>query len=160
MLLKAPRWLLVLEGTLVLGALLVLAYKAATWILPLEGLNQTPHARKIDPQTQILQYYREYPDRYVRLTKESWRYSDRTRIATHTFTLKNSATVSYHEIEVRFSYESSGGKVLYTQSIRIPGMLAALGTMDVPEVKVKNVPPASVKVVAAVTKALPFGAKL
>jgi hypothetical protein len=70
-------------------------------------------------------------------------------------TLKNGATVSYHDIEIRFSYESSGGKTLFVHVAKIPGTLAALGTMDISEVKVKEVPPSSMKVLASVSKALP-----
>jgi hypothetical protein len=155
MLIKAPRWLLALEGALLLGALGVLAYKAAMWTRPLEGLDQTPHSRKIDPETQVHQYYREYPESYIRITKESWRYDDRTRTAIHSLTLKNSATVSYRDIEVRFSYESSGGKVLLIQTNKIPGTLASLGTMDVSGVRVKEVPAEATRVVASVLGALP-----
>jgi len=153
--LRAPRWLLFLEGGLLLGALLVLAYKAAMWVRPLEGLNKTPHARKVDPEKQINQYYRDYPERYIRISGESWRYSDRSRSAFHTFTLKNSATVPYHDIEIKFSYESAGGKVLHTHSAKISGTIAALSSLEVSELKVTGVPESAVKAVASISRALP-----
>ena len=153
---RAPRWLWFLEGALLLGALVVLGYKAVMWVRPLEGLNKTPHARKVDPQAQILQYYRDYPESYIRITGESWRYSDRSRLATHMLTLKNTATVPYHDVEILFRYESPGGKILYTQVAKVPGTLAALGSMDVSELKVTGVPAAAVRAVASVARAVPM----
>ncbi len=153
MFVKTPRWLLVLEAALLLGAVIVLAYKALMWIQPLSGLEQTPHARKIDPQTQILTYYRQYPDRYIRISKETWQYEELSHIAMHSFTLKNTATVPYQDIEIRFNYESSGGKVLYTKTVKIQGALAALGTMKCEKIKVQNVPMAATNVVLSVAGA-------
>ena len=153
--LRAPRWLLLLEAALLLGALLVLGYKAAMWIRPLEGFNQTPHARKVDPRAQLLQYYREYPGSYIHITRESWRYNDLTRVATHSFVLKNSATVPYHDIEILMRYESGSGNALYTHTARLPGMLTALGSMDVSDLKISGVPPAAANVVASVARAVP-----
>jgi len=153
MFVKTPRWLLVLEGVLIVGAVLVLAYKALMWIQPLSGLEQTPHARKIDPQTQILTYYRQYPERYIRISNEKWQYEESSRTALHSFTLKNSATVPYREIEMRFNYESSAGKVLYTQMMKMSGTLGALGTMKCDKIKVRNVPAAATNVVLSVAGA-------
>ncbi len=157
MFVKTPRWLLILEATLLLGAILALAYKAALWIQPLSGFEQSPHGRKIDPQTQILQYYRQYSERYIRITKETWQYEEISRTAVHSFTLRNSATVAYQEIEIRLNYESSSGKVLYTQVTKVPGTLAALGTKKVENIKVKNVPGAAINVVLTVTTAKMVG---
>ncbi len=153
MFVKTPRWLLVLESSLLLGAILVLAYKALMWIQPLSGLEQTPHARRIDPQTQILNYYRQYPDRYIRISKETWKYEQNSRTAVHSFVLKNTATVPYLGIEIRFNYESSSGKVLYTQVVKIQGILGALGTMKCDSVVVKKVPASATNVVLTVANA-------
>lgn len=153
MILKTPRWLLILESTLLLGAVLVLAYKALMWIQPLSGFDQTPHSRKIDPQTQILQYYRQYPDRYIRITKETWQYEELSHTARHSFILRNSATVPYQDIEIRFRYESSAGKVLHTQVVKMQGILGALGTLKCQNVRVKNVPMAATNVVLTVANA-------
>ncbi len=153
MVVKAPRWLLMLEGALLVGAVLVLAYKGLMWIQPLSGFEQTPHSRKIDPQTQIFQYYREYPDRYIHISRETWQYEELTHTALHTFILNSSATVPYEDIEIRFSYESSAGKVLYTQVLKMQGTLGALGTLKCERIKVKNVPPAASNVVLTVANA-------
>jgi hypothetical protein len=134
---------LIFEAALLLGAILLLAYKAAMWISPLGNLEQTPHARKIDPQTQLLQYYRQYPERYIRVTKDTWQYAAGSRLAFHTFTLRNSATVAYQAIEVRFEYQSSSGKVLYTHVAKIQGTIAALGSKKIDNMQVKNVPAAA-----------------
>ncbi len=155
---KTPRWLLTLEAALLLCAVMALAYKAAIWIQPLSGFEQSPHARKIDPQVQILQYYRQYPERYIRIARETWQYDETSRTAIHSFTLRNSATVAYQDIEMRFSYESSAGKVLYTQVVKIPGTLAALGIRKVESIKVTKVPGAAINVVLTVTAARLIGA--
>ncbi len=153
MAIKTPRWLLVLEAVLLLGAIIVLAYKALMFIQPLSGFGQTPHARKIDPQTQILQYYRQYPDRYIRITGESWQYDGISHTAIHSFTLRNSATVPYQQIEIRFNYESTPGKVLHSQVVKVEGILGALGTLKCSKIKVKNVPAAAANVVVTVAGA-------
>jgi hypothetical protein len=153
MLVKTPRWLLILEAVLLLGALLLLGYKALMWIGPLGNLDQTPHARKIDPQTQILQYYRQYPERYLVVVKDTWQYADATRTAYHNFTIKNSATVAYQGIEVRFEYQSSSKKVLYTQVVKLPGTIAALGLRKIENMPVKNVPAAATIAVLSVAVA-------
>ncbi len=153
MTIKTPRWLMILEAALLLGALLVLAYKALMFVQPLSGLEQTPHSRKIDPQTQILQYYRQYPDRYIRIAREAWQYEETTHTALHSFLLRNSATVPYQDIEIRFRYESAAGKVLYTQVVKIRGTLGALGTLKCENIKVKNVPFAATNVVLSVANA-------
>jgi len=154
--LKAPRWLLLLEAALLLGATLALAYKAAMRVLPLGGMEQKPYGQKVDPKTKILEYYRQYPERYIRISKESWQLDQYSRTASHSFTLTNSATVAYQAIEVRFSYESSSGKSLQVITVKIPGVLDALGKMNVTKVKVRNVPIASERVVAAIAKALVY----
>ncbi len=153
MVIKTPRWLLVLEAVLVLGAILVLAYKALMWVEPLSGLEQTPHAQKIDPQTQILQYYKQHPESYIRISRETWQYDDIARTSIHSFVLTNSATVPYQDIEIRFTYQSSAGKVLYTQVVRMPGILAALGTKKFEKVRVKSVPQAASSVLLSVAGA-------
>ena len=153
MFIKSPRWLLISEATLLLVALLVVAYKAAMWIRPLSGMGQTPHNRKIDPQTQLLQYYRQYPERYIRVSKEKWQYEPLSRTALHTFTLTNSATVAYLEIEIHVDYSSDAGKVVHSRVVKIPGTLAGLGTLKIENLQVKNVPRAAVDVVLKVTAA-------
>ncbi len=151
MFVKMPRALLLFEAMLLVGAVLALAYKAAMRILPLPAVAQ--RVPKVDPQTKILEYYRQFPERYIRIIKESWQYDEGTRSAYHTLTLKNSATVAYRAIEVRFSYESSGGKPLKSEVVKITGPVAALGTLDVKKIQVRAVPASSERVTAAVTTA-------
>jgi hypothetical protein len=154
--LKTPRWLLLLEALLLLGALLALAYKAATRVLPfpVERAEQLRQSKKPDPQAQLLEYYRKYPDRYIRIVDESWMYDPVSRTATHSFTLRNLARIAYTEIEVRFDYESSGGGKPITRTVKIQGSLAASGTKVVKGLKVKDVPPGIKSVLTTVAKAV------
>ena len=154
--LKAPRWLLVIEAVLFSGALLVLAYKAAMRIpcLPLESVAQTRRMKKPDPQAQLMEYYRQYPDRYLRIANETWVYDPVSRIAFHSFTIHNIATVAYDAIEVKFSYQTSTGKVLLTRTVKIAGPLAASATVDIKRMKVTGVPVTTKSVVTTMAKAL------
>jgi len=154
--LKAPRWLLVLEAVLFSGALLVLAYKAAMWIppLPVDGVAQTRSMKKPDRQAQLMGYYREYPDRYLRITDETWLYDPVSRTALHSFSIRNIAMAAYTSIEVTFSYQTSTGKVLLIRTVKIPGQLAASATLAVKKLKVTGVPAATKTVVTTVAKAL------
>jgi hypothetical protein len=144
---------LLLDGIVLLGVIVFSAYTISTRILPMGAVEQK---RKIDPQAQILQYYRQYPERYIRISKESWKYDANSRIASHTLTLTNSATVPYHLIDLGFSFETANGKILHTQIVSVPGILAAGGVMDVKKIRVKNVPNAAENVVVTVAKALVY----
>ena len=147
---KTRRLILILDAVVLLGAILFAAYKISTRVLALGPIQQK---RKIDPSAQILEYYRQYPERYIRIASESWQYDQGSHTATHFLTLKNSATVPYSSIEIRFNYTSSAGKILQTETVKIPGVLGALGTMEVKKVKVKNIRAAAVTVVTNVAKA-------
>ncbi len=114
--------------------------------------SRTPAKR--DPQTQILQYYREYPDRYIRLSKESWYYDQIARTAVHSFTLQNTATVPYCEVQVKFAYQDEKGVTLVTQSQEIPGILQPYRPVDLKAFKVKGVNNKASNVVLTVSKAL------
>jgi hypothetical protein len=151
--LKGSRLFWILDALLLGGALVFSAYKVATRVQPIGWDEQAPYRKKIDPQVQILEYYRQYPERYLRISKESWQYLENYHSALHSFTLKNSATVPYTEIEVRFSYETSSGKNLKMEVVKIPGTIAGLGTLDVKGVRVRRVPAASEKVTTSVVKA-------
>jgi hypothetical protein len=154
--LKAPRWLLVLEGILFFGGLLVLAYNAAVWIppLPVESVAQTRSMKKPDRQAQLMGYYREYPDRYLRITDETWLYDPVSRTALHSFSIRNIATAAYGSIEVTFSYQTSTGKVLLTRTVKIAGPVAASATLEIKRLKVTGVPVTTKTVVTTVAKAL------
>ena len=112
-------------------------------------------ARKApDPQTQLLNNYRNYADRYIRITDEKWKYDDVAQSASHSFSLKNTAGVAYSEIELRVNYLSPAGKALKSSKIRIPGVLPAYQTKKFKDLKVEKVPSASDQAVLAVVKAV------
>ncbi len=153
MLFKTPRWVLILEAVLLLGALTVLAYKAAMWVQPLGGLDKTPHAQKVDPETLARNYYHQYPESYIRISREDWVYIRRSGSARHSLTLKNSAPVSYSSIALQFDYESPTGKVLKSQVVEIPGVLPPSGTLDAKGILVNDVPFAAERVKTVVVRA-------
>ncbi len=103
---------------------------------------------------KIIEYYRQYPDRYIIISEESWIASmnKTTSGATHSFTLKNNATVSYAGIEMRFDYQAANGKSLLTKTVVLPDRLGALARKKF-EVTVKNVPEKAERAVVSVVKA-------
>jgi hypothetical protein len=105
-----------------------------------------------DPQTQLLNNYRQYPDRYIRISDETWRYDDLSHAASHSFTMKNIAGVAYAGIEIRVNYMSASGKTLQSQTLKIPGILPAYGTRKIHDLKAQNVPAKSDQAILAVTK--------
>ncbi len=147
---KTRRLILILDAVVLLGAILFAGYRISTRVLALNPIEQK---RKVDPSAQILEYYRQYPERYIRITSESWQYDTISHTATHFLTLRNSATVPYGAIEIRFNYTSSSGKILQTETVKIPGILGALGTLEVKKVKVRNIRTAAETVVSNVAKA-------
>jgi|SRR5688572_27189445 len=152
MFLKAPRPLLIFEAVLLLSAILLVAYKWSARILPLP-IDQAKTWKKKSPEAQIQDYYRQYPESYIRISKETWQFDPGTRTAFHSFTLKNTAGVSYSEIEIRFSYIAASGKTIQTQAVKMPGTLPAQGTRDVKRIKVTGVPASSANVLMSVAKA-------
>jgi hypothetical protein len=114
--------------------------------------EQARTAPKPDQQTQLLNNYRKYPDRYIRISGESWKYDDNSRIASHSFTLKNLAGVAYSAIEVRASYLDQDGKILLNQVLPVPGALSPYQIKKFKDLKVKNVPLAATQVLLTVTK--------
>ncbi len=110
---------------------------------------QTP--RRPDPKVLLLNNYRQYPERYIRILEESWKL-DRGN-ALHSFTLKNSAAVVYGEIEMRFSYLDPAGKTLHTRLVKVPGNLAPYQVKRIKGFKVQAVPAQSDQAVLALTKA-------
>jgi hypothetical protein len=149
-----PRWLLFLEGVLLMGALVVLAYKAATRVLPLpaESIRQLRMTQKRPVQPTILDYYRMYPDRYIRVENEIWKFDRDTKVASHSFSLRNLATVAYSDIEIRISYEAADGKVVLTRDIKIQGVLNAQETREFKGMKVTAVPESTKNALITLTK--------
>ena len=118
------------------------------------GSAQIRGPQKIDPQAQLIKYYRQYPDRYIRISKESWRYNQRTGMAQHSFTLNNTATVPYCEIEMRFAYQDEKGATIVTQAHPIAGILQPYRPVEQKNVTLKRIPNKAVNVVVTVSKAL------
>jgi hypothetical protein len=149
---KAPRPLLIFEAVLLLCAILLVGYKWATRVRPLP-IDQAKTWKKKSPEAQIQDYYRQYAESYIRISKETWRLDPASRTAVHSFILKNTAQVSYSDIEIRFTYESSSGKTLQSQTVKIPGTLSPGATREMKTLSVRNVPAASAGVLMNVAKA-------
>jgi hypothetical protein len=116
------------------------------------GAVQTRTARKPDQQTQLLNNYRKYPDRYIRISEESWKYDDRSRTALHSFTLKNLAGAAYSGIELGVSYLDQDGKPLLNQVLKIPGALSPYQIKKFKDLRVTKVPAAATQVLLTVKK--------
>ena len=83
----------------VVASLLLLVLTISTSVI--SKAAQVRQRRGLDPQTQLLNNYRKYVDRYIRISGETWKYDDSTRSATHSFTLKNIAgEIGVHEATV------------------------------------------------------------
>lgn len=122
-------------------------------VLALQAAGQTRQARKTDPQTQLLNNYRKYPDRYIRISNESWKYDDNDQIAFHSFTLKNIAGVAYSGIQIRATYLNAEGKTLQSQVLKIPGTLAAYQIKKIKDITARKVPPECAQALIAITTA-------
>jgi len=143
MLLRPPRWVLVAEAGIVVCALAVLAYKAAMWVRPLGRVDQAQFLPKVDPKTRAREYYAQYPESYIRISRESWRYDSGSGTAYHKFTLTNQAMVGYDSIRIELTYKSAAGKAVRSETITLPGRLEASGSREISNLKVKHVPPDS-----------------
>jgi hypothetical protein len=116
--------------------------------------QQKQMPRRPDPKVLLLNNYRRYPDRYIRILEESWKYDALGQTASHSFTLRNSAATVFSDIEISFTYLSSEGKVVHSQTVKIPGSLAPYEVRRIKDFKIKKVPAASDQAVLAVAKAL------
>jgi len=143
MLIRPPRWVLVTEGVVVLCAVAVLAYKAAMWVRPLGRIDQAQFLPKVDPKTRAGEYYAQYPESYIRISRESWRYDSGSGTAYHKFTLTNQATVGYDSIRIELTYKSAAGKAVRSETITLPGRLEASGSREISNLRVEHVPPDS-----------------
>lgn len=151
--LKPPRWVLAVEAVLVVCAALVLAYKAAMWVRPLGRIDQAQFLPKVDPATRVREYYARYPERYIRISGESWRYDGADGTARHKFTLTNQATVSYESIRIELTYQSAAGEVLHRETVDLPGSLEDSGSKEISSLEVKRVPTRSETVLLRVVGA-------
>jgi hypothetical protein len=131
--------------TLMLGPMNAISVSiTAAQVRPRKGL---------DPQTQLLNNYRKYVDRYIRISDETWKYNDTSLSATHSFSIKNIAGVAYSDIELRVNYMNASGKSLQTSVLKIPGTLAAYTSKKFANLKVQKVPRECDQAVLTVTKA-------
>ncbi len=157
MLIRPPRWVLVAEAVIVVCALAVLAYKAAMWVRPLGRVDQAQFLPKVDPVKRVREYYAQFPESYIRIGKESWRYDSSNGTAYHRFTVTNQATVGYEDIRIELTYKSATGKTLHSETITLPGRLAATGSMEISDLEVRHVPRASDTVLIRVVGAIVVG---
>lgn len=139
--------------SLVALAALVCIPGSAISVHAAEIAAQSRQTGKQDPQTQLINNYRKYADRYIRISGESWQYDQTNKIATHSFTVKNGAGVAYSDIEIEVAYLSAEGKNLQVQTVKIPGILAAYQIKKVKDMKVRKVPAQSDQALLKVTKA-------
>jgi hypothetical protein len=106
-----------------------------------------------DAATQIINNYRQYPDRYIRIVDETWRSDPAGRTGFHSFTLRNLATVPYHDIEVRVKYQTSDGKDLAVRTAKVPGNLAGLGKRQC-KITIANIPKGADSAQCSIVKAI------
>ncbi len=101
---------------------------------------------------QLFGYYRRYPERYLRISEQSWRYDPIRHSASHSFTLSNFATAPYYYIKVRFTYQDSNGKTLHSRVVQVLEGIAAVRKKQI-KVEVKGVPHQATQVVVGIESA-------
>ena len=133
-----------------------MAYKAATRVLPLpvENVEQARRQGRPAYQTQLLQYYTQYPDRYLRIANEKWDFNAVSRITSHSFTIHNIATLAYSGIEVTITFEGPDGKTLLIRTAKIPGVIESFKTLEVKQIKITGVPKTAANAVVTIAKAV------
>jgi hypothetical protein len=151
MLLKASSLPLLCGVGLILQGTLCCAAPPAALAAVTGAQSRTAH--RPDAQTQLLEYYRRYPDRYILVANQTWNYDYVVRGAFHSLTLRNTAGVGYCDIEVSFNYQAAGGKSMQTQVVKVQGILEAYQKLDVRRVKVKGAPERADTVLVRVVKA-------
>jgi hypothetical protein len=104
------------------------------------------------PSAQLFGYYRKYPERYLRISEQSWKFNPLDRSALHSFTLRNLAIVPYYYIRVRFTYQDSSGKTRGSQVVQVLEGLAALRAKRV-NARVKSVPSEAAQVLVSIETA-------
>jgi hypothetical protein len=136
----------------VVASLLLLVLTISTSVIGKAA--QVRQRRGLDPQTQLLNNYRKYVDRYIRISGETWKYDDSTRSATHSFTLKNIAGVAYSGVELNINYLNADGKSLQILALKVPGTLGAYASKKFTNLKVQKVPKDCDQAVLTVSKAV------
>jgi hypothetical protein len=116
--------------------------------------QQSRQTGRNDPQAQLISNYQKFPERYIRIHDESWRYDEKIHSAFHSFALRNSAGIAYSDVEIRFDYLDAKGKTMQSQSLKIPGFLKAYEVKKLKDLQVKKVPKDSEQVTITVIKAI------
>jgi hypothetical protein len=138
-------------------AFIAVSFFMAGLMMTVSLLNATAEVRPRrgpDLQAQMLNNYRKYVDRYIRISGENWKYDEAAHTATHSFTLKNIAGVAYSEIILNVSYLNADGKSLQAQTLKIPGILGAYTSKKYTNLKVQKVPKDCDQVVLTISKAV------
>jgi hypothetical protein len=125
-------------------------YSSATYA---QTAAQRRPPRPEDVQAQLLNYYRQYPDRYIRVENHTWTLDMKTHTSYHTLTLRNSAGVAYGEIEICFTFQMGDGKTGGTQTLKVAGKIAPFQTLAVRRLAVKNTHTDCGSVTASVVRA-------
>jgi hypothetical protein len=105
---------------------------------PFIGAGQRPIPGPT-PSAELFGYYRRYPDRYLRISDQSWVYDSQRQSAVHSLTLTNVATAPYYYIQMRFTYLSASGKRMHSRVVQVLEGISAFGKKRL-EVKLKNLP--------------------
>lgn len=151
------RWIWIAASVLLSACALILVViiREQTVVKPIPpaAIEQAPYFQKRDPNDRILANFKKYPDRYILIVDESWRYDPVARQATHSLTLQNNATVAYSGIELRFSYESARGKILDTRTVPLSDPLPASSKKVLKGIQMRDIPPGTKSVVTAVAGA-------
>ena len=118
-------------------------------------VQQNRAQQSMDPQLRLLQSYGRYPERYLRISRESWKYEKKSQTAFHSFTLINTAAVRYRDIRVRIRYQTDAGKVLSEQTIQIPEVIGPSTALQLNQLRVNGVSAAAEAAVLSLMSAVP-----
>jgi hypothetical protein len=118
------------------------------------AVSQQRRPPRLDPSAQLLQYYRQFPERYIRITDSKWEHSAASHEASHSLSLLNTATVSYCALELRITYQTEKGTSLCTRSLKLPGTLAPFKKTALKYLTVKNVQGSPDSAVVEIAKAV------
>jgi len=122
--------------------------QAAMWVRPLGRVDQAQFLPKVDPKTRAREYYAQYPESYIRINRESWRYDSGSGTAYHKFTLTNQAMVGYDSIRIELTYKSPQGRPCAVKRSPCPADSRLRLEGDL-QSQVKHVPPTATRLCSA-----------
>ncbi len=140
----------IIDGLLLGAAMIYSGYKVATRVMP---LPVKPVQKKLSMEEQTRVYYQQYPEGYLRISKETWRYEEHLRKAIHSLTLTNTSKIAYGGIGLLFRYQDASMKYIKTCNVNVRGVIEPGGTLNIRDLETDGVPPEAVSVVASVAKA-------